>query len=250
MALYTCPCCGGQITDRMDICPHCRAILRQPSAPAPITKEQLSISAKSSIFGALTALGFTILLLLLWNGLSTVMGGRFIGESALAAVQGANMVFFARVFALLPAGAALFCALAVFLRGHSPADFLGSVILFLLFAVIGYATQSIYVMRSNIEPYAVDMARQLSLAYGAAFPLTLGGLALLSLDRTFKKALCLQLIGTGAWFVISVLLQLFLIAVMRFGVLSFTLGTLVSSLLLFAAGALSSKSFRSLISPR
>lgn len=250
MAIFACPCCGGQITDRMDVCPHCRAILRQPSAPAPITKEPVEISARSSVLGTLTALGFSILLLLLWNGLSSVMGGRFIGEFALAAVQGANGVFFARVFALLPAGAVLFCVLAVFLRGHSPADFLGSVILFLLFAVIGFAVQSSYVMRSNIEPYAVDMARQLSLAYGAAFPLTLGGLALLSPDRTFKKALCLQLIGTGAWFVISVLLQLFLVVVMEFGVLSFTLGALISSLLLFAAGALSSKSFRSLISPR
>ena len=136
MAIIKCPTCGKQITDRMEKCPHCNAILIEKKHEEPITKEVIKSSAKDSIVGVVVALVLTLVVEKVWSIIACIQAGKFMGMVAAEAVSYAERVFYSKNFALLIVGAVLFCVLSILFKQKSATQFIGGIILTILLLIL------------------------------------------------------------------------------------------------------------------
>lgn len=250
MAIILCPNCGKKVTDRMEKCPHCHAVLIEQIEQPTITKAEIKASAKDSVLGVAIAAALTIAVVLIWSIIASICAGLFVGEEAAAAVGVARGVFFSKNLTLLIVGAVLFCVLSVFFKQKSAAQFVAGIILTVLFCMIGFAVQNTAIMNSNISELVVWSAKSLSLGFGFAFPMVLGGLSISSYDRTLKKGLILQGILAAVFIVLSVILGVLMLVVFGMGTGGFSLGNLIAAIIVFAISILTNKGFQQLITPK
>ena len=250
MAIIVCPNCGKKITDRMEKCPHCHAVLIEQVEQPIITKETIKASAKDSIVGVASATVITIVLVLIWSVIATIMAGRFMGMDAATAVSGARGVFLSENLIILIVGAVLFCVLSVLFNKKSGTQFVIGIIITLLFCMIGFGVQNKEIMNNNISPISIDYARSLSLGFGFAFPMVLGALSIASYNRTLKKAMIMQGILAAIFIVLSVVLDLLVIAGFRMGTQGLSIANLISAVAVFGVALFSNKEFQQLIAPK
>lgn len=250
MAIIKCPACGKQITDRMEKCPHCNAVLIEKKYEEPITKETIKSSAKTSIVGVAFALVLTFAVEKVWSVITCIYAGRFVGLFAADAVSYAEGVFYSENLVLLIAGAALFCVLSILFKQKSVTQFVGGIILTVLFCVIGFVMQNNAIMTSNIPPNVIAYARSLSLGFGFAFPMVLGCLSIASYERTLKKSLLMQVILAVVFMVSSWLLGVLFLVVLRFGTNGLSLGNLIATIIVLVLAVLTNKGFQQLITPK
>ncbi len=250
MAIIKCPTCGKQVTDRMEKCPHCNAILIDKKYEEPITKETIKSSAKASIIGVVFAFILTLVVEKVWSIITCIYAGRFMGMVAAEAVSYAEGVFFSENLKLLIIGAVLFCVLSILFKQKSATQFVGGIILTLLFCVIGFVMQNNAIMTSNIPPDVIDYAKSLSLGFGFAFPMVLGCLSIASYERTMKKSLLMQVVLAVAFMVLSWVLGVLLLVVLRFGTNGLNLGNLIAAVIVLALAVLTNKGFQQLITPK
>ena len=116
--------------------------------------------------------------------------------------------------------------------------------------MIGFAVQNTAIMNSNISELVVWSAKSLSLGFGFAFPMVLGGLSISSYDRTLKKGLILQGILAAVFIVLSVILGVLMLVVFGMGTGGFSLGNLIAAIIVFAISILTNKGFQQLITPK
>ena len=137
MAIIVCPNCGKKVTDRMEICPHCHAVLIEQTEQPNITKEAIMASAKDSIVGVAIATVLTIVLVLIWSVIATIMAGYFMGNEAAIAVGSARGVFLSENLTILIVGAVLYCVLSALFNKKSGTQFvIGIIILVCKYAVV------------------------------------------------------------------------------------------------------------------
>ena len=250
MAIIVCPNCGKKVTDRMEKCPHCHAILIEQTEQPIITKETIKASAKDSIVGVASATVITIALVLIWSVIAIIMAGKFMGMETATAVSGARSVFLSENLIILIVGAVLFCVLSVLFNKKSGTQFIIGVIITLLFCMIGFGVQNKEIMNGNVPPQCLMYAKSLSLGFGFAFPMVLGGLSIASYNRTLKKALIMQGILAAIFIVLSVVLDLLVIVVFRMGTQGLSIANLICAITVFGIALISNKEFQQLITPK
>ena len=250
MAIIKCPTCGKQITDRMEKCPHCNAVLFEKKHEEPITKEVIKSSAKDSIIGVVVALVLTLVVEKVWSIIACIQAGKFMGMVALEAVSYAESVFFSKNFALLIIGAVLFCVLSILFKQKSATQFIGGIILTILFCVIGFVMQSSAIMKSNVPEDVLPWAKSLSIGFGFAFPMVLGCLSISSYERTLKKSLLMQVLWGVVFIVSSVLIGTLFLVVLKFGTMGLALGNLASAIIILILAVLTNKGFQQVITPK
>ena len=264
MAIIKCPTCGKQITDRMEKCPHCNAVLIEKKHEEPITKEVIKSSAKDSIIGVVVALVLTLVVEKVWSIIACIQAGKFMGMVALEAVSYAESVFFSKNFALLIIGAVLFCVLSILFKQKSATQFIGGIILtilfcnfitclifaIILFCVIGFVMQSSAIMKSNVPGDVLPWAKSLSIGFGFAFPMVLGCLSISSYERTLKKSLLMQVLWGVVFIVSSVLIGTLFLVVLKFGTMGLALGNLASAIIILILAVLTNKGFQQVITPK
>lgn len=249
MAIIVCPNCGKKVTDRMEKCPHCNAVLIEQAEQPVITKEAIKASAKDSLIGVAIATVLTIALVLIWSVVATICAGRF-GANMAEAVGSARAVFFSENFGLLIVGAVLFCVLSVLFNKKSATQFAIGIILTLLFCMIGFGIQNSQIMKNNVPPDIVMYAKSLSLGFGFAFPMVLGSLSIASYNRTLKEGLRMQAFLAVAFLVLAVVLTVLMLVVLEMGTLGLSIGNLISAIVVFGFAVFTNKGFRQLIAPK
>lgn len=249
MAIIKCPTCGKQITDRMEKCPHCNAILIEKKHEEPITKEVIKSSAKGSIVGVVVALVLTLVVEKVWSIIACIQAGKFMGMVAAGAVSYAESAFYSKNFALLIVGAVLFCVLSILFKQKSATQFIGGIILTILFCVIGFVMQSSAIMNSNVPGDVLPWAKSLSLGFGFAFPMVLGCLSISSYEKTLKKSLLMQVLLGVVFIVSSVLIGTLLLVVLQFGTMGLALGNLAAAIIILILAVLTNKGFQQVITP-
>ena len=250
MAIIVCPNCGKKVTDRMEKCPHCHTVLIEQVEQPIITRETIKASAKDSIVGVAIATVLTIALVLIWSIIATIMAGKFMGNAAAMAVGGAKGVFLSENLIILIVGAVLFCVLSVLFNKKSGTQFVIGIIITILFCMIGFGVQNNEIMNANISPISIDYARSLSLGFGFAFPMILGSLSIASYNRTLKKALIMQGVLSVGFIVLSVVLDVLVIAVFRMGTQGLSIANLISAIAVFGFALFPNKEFQHLITPK
>ena len=250
MAIIVCPNCGKKVTDRMENCPHCHAVLIEQAEQPTVTKEAIKESAKDSIVGVAIAAVLTIALVLIWSVVATILTGKFMGRAGAIAVDSARRVFFSESLIILIVGAVLFCVLSVLFNKKSGTQFVIGIIITLLFCMIGFGIQSKEIMNGNVPPESLMYAKSLSLAFGFAFPMILGSLSIASYNRTLKKALIMQGVLSVGFIVLSVVLDVLVIVVFRMGTQGLSIVNLISAITAFGFALVSNKAFQHLITPK
>ena len=250
MAIIKCPSCGKKITDRMEKCPHCNAMLIEKEQKQSITKESIKSSAKESVEGVALALIMTLAVEKVWKFFAMILSGRIIGSTALTAVFFADETFYTKSIVILIVGAVLFCTLSILFKQRSSTQFVGGIALTILFCVIGFVVQNTSIMNMNVPPEIIDYTRQLSLGFGFAFPMIFGSFSILSYERSLKKSLLVQLILGFVFIVYSVLVEIFLLLTLKMGMAGFSLGNLIISIVILGFVILTSKEFQMLITPK
>lgn len=250
MAIIVCPNCGKKVTDRMEKCPHCHTVLIEQVEQPIITRETIKASAKDSIVGVAIATVLTIALVLIWSIIATIMAGNFMGNAAAMAVGGAKGVFLSENLIILIVGAVLFCVLSVLFNKKSGTQFVIGIIITILFCMIGFGVQNKEIMNGNVPPESLMYAKSLSLGFGFAFPMILGSLSIASYNRTLKKALIMQGVLSVGFIVLSVVLDVLVIAVFRMGTQGLSIANLISAIAVFGFALFSNKEFQQLITPK
>ena len=105
-------------------------------------------------------------------------------------------------------------------------------------------------MNGNVPPQCLMDAKSLSLGFGFAFPMVLGGLSIASYNRTLKKALIMQGILAAIFIVLSVALDLLVIVVFRMGTQGLSIANLICAITVFGIALISNKEFQQLITPK
>ena len=250
MAIIVCPNCGKKVTDRMENCPHCHAVLIEQAEQPTITKEAIKASAKDSIVGVAIATVLTIALILIWSVIATIMAGKFMGIDAAIAVSSARGVFLSENLIILIVGAVLFCVLSILFNKKSGTQFVIGIIITLLFCMIGFGIQNKEIMNGNVPPQCVMYAKSLSLGFGFAFPMILGSLSIASYNRSMKKALIMQAVLSAIFIVLSVIVDLLMLVVLRMGTQGLSIANLICAIVVFGAALFSNKDFQQLITPK
>lgn len=250
MAIVKCPNCGKKITDRMEKCPHCNAILIEKKQEEPITKERIKSSAKDSIISVAIALVLTLVIEKVWSIITCIYAGNFMGMIAAEAVEYAEGAFYSKNLVLLIVGALLFCGLSILFKQKSATQFVGGVILTVLFCVIGFIMQNNAIMNSNVPIDALAYAKSLSLGFGFAFPMVWGCLSISSYERTLKKSLLMQVVLGVVFTVSSLILGVLLLVVLKMGTNGLSLGNLAAAIIILILAVLTNKGFQELITPK
>lgn len=250
MAIIVCPNCGKKVTDRMEICPHCHAVLIEQTEQPNITKEAIMASAKDSIVGVAIATVLTIVLVLIWSVIATIMAGYFMGNEAAIAVGSARGVFLSENLTILIVGAVLYCVLSALFNKKSGTQFVIGIIITILFCMIGFGIQNKEIMNSNVPPQCVMYAKSLSLGFGFAFPMILGSLSIASYNRTLKKALIMQGVISVGFIVLSLVLDVLVIAGFRMGTQGLSIANLITAIVVFGFALFANKEFQHLITPK
>lgn len=247
MAIIKCPTCGKQITDRMEKCPHCNTTLIEKKHEETITKESIKSSAKDSIIGVVFALVLTLAVEKIWSIIACIQAGKFIGMEVAEAVSYAESAFYSKNFVLLIVGAVLFCVLSILFKQKSATQFIGGIILTVLFCVIGFVMQSNAVMNSNVPGDVLPWAKSLSLGFGFAFPMVLGSLSISSYEKSLKKSLLMQGLLGVVFIISSVLIGTLLLVVFVMGTNGVALGNLAAAIIVLILAVLKSKGFQQVI---
>lgn len=250
MAIIVCPKCGKKVTDRMEKCPHCHAILIEQTEQPTISKETIKASAKDSIVGVAVATFLTIALVLIWSVFATVLAGNFLGRAGAMAVSAARNVFCSKNLIVLLFGAVLFCTLSVFFNKKSATQFVIGIIITVLFCMIGFSIQSSAVMKGGIPGDIFAFTKTLSLGFGFTFPMILSSLSISSYNRTLKKALIMQGILAVVFVILSVIFGILMIAVFMMGTQGLSIANLISAIVVFGVALFSNKGFQQLITAK
>lgn len=250
MAIIVCPNCGKKVTDRMENCPHCHAVLIERTEQPTITNETITASVKDSIVGVAIATVLTIALVLIWSVVATIMAGNFMGNSVAIAVSSARSVFFSKNLITLFFGAVLFCILSVFFNKKSAAQFVIGIIITVLFCIIGFSIQYSAVMKGGISADIFVFTKTLSLGFGFAFPMLLGSLSISSYNRPLKKALIMQGVLAAVFIILSVILDVLMLAVLCMGTQGLSFANLIAAITVFGAALFANKGFQHLITPK
>ena len=256
MAIIACHNCGKKVTDRMEECPHCHAVLiekaeKQKVNKPILSKEVMKASVKGNIIYAALATFLTTTVVQLGTVSATIIAGKFLGTDAATAVVYAKNAFFSNTFLLLLLAQILLGVWPVLFKQLPGNQFLVTLIASVLLAIIGWAVQHHAVLQyKGLRPELMAYLQSLSIGFGAAFPLLWGSLSVTSYKRTIIKALITQVIWTVVFVISSVILDVLMLIVFKMGTRGISIGNLISAIFVFALALLTNKEFQQLITPK
>ena len=255
MAILFCSQCGKKVTDRMTVCPHCQATLikiteLKPEA-TPITKAEFKASFKDHLILTATALVLTLLVAWICSIIATIVMGRYIGMEAAGAVTYVRRAFFSNGLLVLMLEAVILGVLPVFFKGKSVLRLAVTLILAILFALF-FRTflPSVLLKEGKVEPILLACTRMVAPGFAFGFPALLGALTLAGFDRPLKTGIILQAGLCVVFLVLSVVLYLLMIILFGMGPGGLAMGNLLTALVVLLLSALTSKGFRTLITPK
>ena len=255
MAILFCSQCGKIVTDRMTVCPHCRATLIKKAEPMPVskpvTKEEIKASVKENLVTVAITLVLTLLVAWFWSIFATIVMGRYIGMEAAGAVTYVRRVFFSNGLLVLLLEAVILGVLSVFFKGKSVMQFAVTVIVAILFALFFRAfLPSILLKDGKVEPSMLAFTMMAAPGFAFGFPALLGALSLVGFDRPLKKGIFLQAGLCAVFFVLSILICILMVILFGMGTGGLGMGNLLTAFVVLLLSALTSKGFRTLITPK
>lgn len=249
MAIISCPNCGKQITDRMEKCPHCDAILLKPKEASSITKDEIKQVIKDNIICVLLATVLTIVVFLIWCNLAVSLASPM-GDLAVVSVVYAKNVFFSSTFVLLIIEAVLLCISPILLKKKATLQIVISIASTVLFGIIGFVVQHHATLQhSKITAEVMAYSLSLSLGFGTVFPMLLGSLSLSRHESALKKSVAIQIGLSAIFFVLSAVLGYLMVNLFAMGTNSLSIGNLISVVAVLVLATLTNKSFQQLITP-
>ena len=262
MAIISCPNCGKQITDRMEICPHCYTVLLKPKEASNMTKDTIKMVlkcggnfAKNRIILVLFATFFTILTCSIWCAFAIRLAIPM-GELARNSVDHAKSLFFYMpmpysTFKLLILEAALLCILPILLKEKATLQRVVGIAATVLFGIIGFFVQHHATLTlRGITPEEMSYCLSLSLGFGSAFPMLLGSLLLLRSESKLKKSVAIQIGLCAIFIVLSVVLGYLMVNLLAMGMNSLSIGNLIAAVAVLVLAVLISGGFRHLTTPQ
>ncbi len=252
MAIIFCSQCGKKVTDRMTTCPHCQAVLIKKTEPAKtVTVEEVKGNLKSDLINTGISLGLTLLVTYIWSIFAVILMGKYLGDTALAAVGYARGFFFTRGLLLLVVESVILWALHIFFKKNTVVHMAATLVISLLFGLILRAFLPALLVKSGIvEPDKLAYAMMAASGFSFAFPVLMGSLSLVAFGRKQKTGLLLQAGLSGVFLVLSVILALLMVILFGMGVNSLAAGNLLTAFVVLLLAVLSSHGFRQLIMPK
>jgi len=254
MAIIKCPACGKQVTDRMEKCPHCNAVLKENNTKKINNADKGRVSIADNIIGIVTALVFTFIL---YFFRATVMGNIYnaFGDMVVIANAISAILYRQKGIIILIIGAAVLCGVSVLLRKKGSLQLAWGVAATILLAIAGYFWQNLivhnhidlYIREEKIEE-VLNFVPSISFFYGVTFMVFLGSLSLMSFGRKMKYSMLLQLLSTIVFFFVSYILDY--IFLYRTGIRSSYIAFTLSGILILGFAMLINKGFQQLITPK
>lgn len=251
MALIVCPNCGKRITDRAEVCPHCKTVLTQEKETPLVTKAGVLSDGKkhlrSAAIATVEAFAFTLLVGIILGVVCAVFLGK---EGTTSFIKG-GWVFQSRMLVVLSVGLIAQCIIPAILEKIANVKIkisviILSVVLAFVFGLSYADLSSIYQILANAKDihgynvFSEDMiyyAARAVLFYVITTPLYQGMFCLLNQDTHDKKGNISQAIFAGIALALTVVLAFIGVGVFCMGTLGATFaGILVSFIMPILAG--------------
>ena len=244
MAMVKCRNCGKEITDIYDNCPYCKTpvqSLNNVDKTNDVTNDDLTENLILTGYGSFLAL----LALILFNSLSNITSGRFVGDMALAAGATAWGAFFIISVAVMFLGAILHTFLPLLIKRFSgiPDQIITLIVTFIL-TVISTAVLLIFKMPIlgiyQSSPELIHMASQYALYYGIAVPVIQGAMILSGKNHSPLIGVAFELLPLAVFLILGVLLLPLLTLTLALGIGGIVWGGIIAAILTLAAAAVKS----------
>jgi|GEM_PF-4349634 len=220
MALIVCPNCGKRITDRTEVCPHCKTVLAQEKETPLVTKAEVLSDGKkhlrSAAIATVEAFAFTLLV-----GINLgVVCAVFLGKAGTTSFIKGGWVFQSRMLVVLSVGLIAQCIIPAILEKianvkNKISVIILSVVLAFVFGLSYADLSSIYQILANAKdihgynvfsPEFIYNAAMAGYFYLITTPLYQGIFCLLNQDTQDKKGYISQAIFAGIALVLTVIL--------------------------------------------
>lgn len=244
MAMIKCKYCGKEITDIYDNCPYCNTPLHTES-----TGSKISDSSNDDLTENLILTGYgsflALLALILFNSLSNITSGRFLGDMAIAAGATAWGAFFIISVAVMFLGAILHTFLPLLIKRFLgiPDQIITLIVTFIL-TVISTAVLLIFKMPIlgiyQSSPELIHMASQYALYYGIAVPVIQGAMILSGKNHSPLIGVAFELLPLVAFLILGVLLLPLLTLALALGISGIVFGGIIAAVLTLAIATVKS----------
>lgn len=220
MALIVCPNCGKRITDRAEVCPHCKTVLTQEKETPLVTKAGVLSDGKkhlrSAAIATVEAFAFTLLVGIILGVVCAV----FLGKAGTTSFIKGGWAFQSRMLVILAVGLIAQCIIPAILEKIANIKIKISVIILsvVLAFVFGlsYAdlSSTVHILANVKDIHGYGVFRP-SIIYDAAMavyfyvittPLYQGMFCLLNQNTQDKKSYISQAIFAGIALVLTVIL--------------------------------------------
>ena len=206
-----------------------------------VTNDDLTENLILTGYGSFLAL----LALILFNSLSNIMAGRYLGDMAIAAGATARGAFFIISVAVMFLGAILHTFLPLLIKRFSgiPDQIITLIVTFIL-TVISTAVLLIFKMPIlgiyQSSPELIHMASQYALYYGIAVPVIQGAMILSGKNHSPLIGVAFELLPLVAFLILGVLLLLLLTPILALGIGGIVWGGIIAAILTLAIAAVKS----------
>ncbi|MBP3323737.1 MAG: hypothetical protein J6M16_06055 [Clostridia bacterium] len=244
MAMIKCGNCGKEISDIYDNCPYCKNPLHQSSSKSEIndvSNDDLTENLILTGYGAFLSL----LALLLFNTLSNIYGGRYLGDVYMAAGVTAWSAFFFINIAVLFIGAIAHTFLPLLIKNFSSLpDFVIHSIITVIMAVIHTAVIVIFkspiLVAYNTPPAVIDIAASLTIYYGIAVSFIQGAMIISGKNHSPILGVLFELLPFIVFILAGFLLMPLFIFALALGVTGIVWAGIIAVLLAFGAAIVKS----------
>lgn len=240
MALIRCANCGKRITDRTEICPHCKAVLiSRPDSTAAFKKSILPNSLKrlpSVVVATVETFVAAILTRFILENLCYI----YMGEDYKQAIIEGSAAFRGRIAVILTIGFAAYGILPIVLKRFIKVKericvIAISIILAVTFGASYFPRHSIMNLLEELgtPPMYVYPAIGLPFFYATVLPFWQGSSCLLNIIATKKKRIILQAVSIGTSLVLTAVLAYANVVVFRMGTQGAAYAGVLSSIVTF-----------------
>lgn len=252
MALISCPHCGKRITDRTEVCPHCKTVLIQKNNESIISKESILSDGKKNVPSIAIATAEAFVLARLIGAVCGIICNVFMGENGKRAFSEGSRAFQPYMFVILFIGLIALCVLPTMferitkVKARTFVKAL-SIVLAIIFG-ISFApwplTYRLLQAPKDAHGYSivgddiVSDAIVVVFFYAVTLPLYQGMFYLLNRNENRKKGYISQVIFAAIALVITVILAVVLVAFFGMGTLGAAFAGAIASLLMFIAASL------------
>lgn len=241
MAQNYCSNCGKRITNRTEVCPHCKAVLKQTNENAFAANDGAFSGNLKNILGVIVATLEAVALTKLLCLILSVICGNFIGTRTRMAFSIGSQAFQNKMFAILAVGLIALCILPFALRKLIKTELKTSVIfisvtlalVFGLYYALSSSAYSILSINSFYNMGGTEMVRYATSFYVVTMLLYQGMFCLLNQSIRRKCEYVLQAIFAGVALVLTVILVIIAVVPLGMGTLGAAAGGILASLIAF-----------------